>query len=389
MNRTARTVSVSDPLWTALETMSREMGVDRDVLLNQAIFSLARQFGFITPTQVSLLDGATSAPQPAHVPVQGVSAPAAQPQAVAAPAAQPPAVLAPAVQPQAVPAPAAQPQVARAGDGARSEAAPAVSPLATSEAPAAVKLEESEPSETEAVLAALRPEPEPEPEPETPKVDVEALRPGVVARMRDLIADVDRLVEPVDERLQDDAEDSDGEDTSDEDDSSDDEASQDEDSTGENETSDDSDDEEASGDKEVTDDGSRGASVYDDDDDSPSEGGGLPMPVPKPPAPLETTIVVKTTSGVPLHVKLDEGEPVRVSRERFVIGRGAHCDLVVKSARVSREHAAVVREGAEYFIEDLTSSNGTWFDNTRIARRLVSDGEEYLLGGIRVTFTLG
>ncbi|NPC84493.1 FHA domain-containing protein, partial [Pyxidicoccus fallax] len=55
MNRTLRTVSISDPLWTALETMSREMGVDRDVLVNQAIFALARQFGFITPTQVSLL----------------------------------------------------------------------------------------------------------------------------------------------------------------------------------------------------------------------------------------------------------------------------------------------------------------------------------------------
>ncbi|MFP2924443.1 FHA domain-containing protein, partial [Pyxidicoccus sp. 3LG] len=78
MNRTSRTIAIADPLWTALETMSREMGVERDVLLNQAIFSLARQFGFITPTPVSLLDAAsTPARAPAPAPVAVSVAPAA------------------------------------------------------------------------------------------------------------------------------------------------------------------------------------------------------------------------------------------------------------------------------------------------------------------------
>ncbi|NMO15884.1 FHA domain-containing protein [Pyxidicoccus fallax] len=103
----------------------------------------------------------------------------------------------------------------------------------------------------------------------------------------------------------------------------------------------------------------------------------------------ETTIIVPAEPALSLHIQLDEGEPVLIAKERFIIGRGPSCDLMVKSARVSREHAAVVREGAEYFIEDLNSSNGTWFDDARITRRLVADGEEYLLGGIRVTFTLG
>ncbi|QSQ26688.1 FHA domain-containing protein [Pyxidicoccus parkwayensis] len=355
MNRTSRTVSVSDPLWTALETMSREMGVDRDVLLNQAIFSLARQFGFITPTQVSLLDGTTAAAPRAPEPVQPVSAPVVQPPV----------------------------EVARTTEG--SEVAVSAPKVATDVGPASVTLEEAEPSETEAVLAAIRPEPEAP----APQVDVEALRPAVVARIRDILADVDRLVEPVNEQLREEAEDSEDEDDSDDEDVSDDDESSEDEGASDDDEGSDEDEEGATGDNEVTDDGASGVGAFDDDDDSPSEGGGLPVPTPKPPAPLETTIVVKTTSGVPLHVKLDDSEPVRVSRERFVIGRGAHCDLVVKSARVSREHAAVVREGAEYFIEDLTSSNGTWFDNTRIARRLVSDGEEYLLGGIRVTFSLG
>lgn len=101
---------------------------------------------------------------------------------------------------------------------------------------------------------------------------------------------------------------------------------------------------------------------------------------------VDRTIIVPPARA--LRVQLEQGEPVLVTGERFIMGRGAHCDMVVKSAKVSREHAAVVKEGAEYFIEDLQSSNGTWFQDTRITRRHVSDGDEYLLGGIPVTFTL-
>jgi hypothetical protein len=343
MNRTSRTVAVSEPLWAALETMSREMGVDRDVLLNQAIFSLARQFGFITPTQVNLLERATAASAPA---------PAVQP--VEKPREESPRVD------------VAEPRRDLAED-ADTGGPPTV--LAAAGGDASEAPDAAEPTDEKAAAQA-------------PAVDVAALRQGVVARMRDILADVDRLVEPVDERLRAEAEDSDDEEASDDDDASSDD-------------SDDEDDEDASDDEEASDD----EDAADDEEDEARPGdaggvaaaaaGGVPAPTPKPPAPAETTIIVSTTSGVPLHIRLDEGEPVRVARERFIIGRGAHCDLVVKSARVSREHAAVIREGAEFFIEDLTSSNGTWFDNTRITRRLVSDGEEYLLGGIRVTFTLG
>ena len=75
----------------------------------------------------------------------------------------------------------------------------------------------------------------------------------------------------------------------------------------------------------------------------------------------------------------DGRELERVSRDRFVIGRGKHCDLVVNSGKVSREHAAIVREGEAWFIEDLGSSNGTWFDGHRITRRQIQDGDEYFV----------
>ncbi|HWE23001.1 MAG TPA: FHA domain-containing protein [Myxococcales bacterium] len=69
----------------------------------------------------------------------------------------------------------------------------------------------------------------------------------------------------------------------------------------------------------------------------------------------------------------------RVTKDRFLIGRGKHCDLIISSGKVSREHAAIVRSGAEYFIEDLGSSNGTWYDKRRINRRQIQHGDEYYI----------
>jgi hypothetical protein len=75
----------------------------------------------------------------------------------------------------------------------------------------------------------------------------------------------------------------------------------------------------------------------------------------------------------------DDGSERRVTKDRFVIGRGKHCDLVINSSKVSREHAHIVREGDAHFIEDLDSSNGTWFDKARIQRRKIEDGDEYFI----------
>lgn len=83
--------------------------------------------------------------------------------------------------------------------------------------------------------------------------------------------------------------------------------------------------------------------------------------------------------GTALHLMMDGGEMREVTRERFIIGRGKHCDFVIDSGKVSREHAAIVRQGTEYFIEDLGSSNGTWFNKQRINRRKVSHGDEYFI----------
>ena len=93
------------------------------------------------------------------------------------------------------------------------------------------------------------------------------------------------------------------------------------------------------------------------------------------------------STGAPaLYMMVEGGELDRIAKERFVIGRGKHCDFVINSGKVSREHAVIVRDAGEFFLEDLGSSNGTWFNKQRIKRRKIEDGDEYFICSEKVKF---
>ena len=93
--------------------------------------------------------------------------------------------------------------------------------------------------------------------------------------------------------------------------------------------------------------------------------------------------------GPALRLRRDDGGEWVVGRERFLIGRGRHCDLVIDSGKVSREHAAIVREADGWWLEDLGSANGTWFQQERVQRRRIEDGDEYFVCAERIRCALG
>ncbi len=99
----------------------------------------------------------------------------------------------------------------------------------------------------------------------------------------------------------------------------------------------------------------------------------------KPTGPVAVTDGDEAAAPRTLVLHCDGEELDRVTKDRFLIGRGKHCDLVINSGKVSREHAVIVREGNAWFIEDLGSSNGTWFEKRRITRRQIEEGDEYFI----------
>lgn len=77
-----------------------------------------------------------------------------------------------------------------------------------------------------------------------------------------------------------------------------------------------------------------------------------------------------------------EGERVELpdAPARFVIGRGEHCDLVLRDADASREHVEieVAPEGAR--ARDLGSKNGFLVAGRRAAERVLDDRDELRVG---------
>ena len=82
------------------------------------------------------------------------------------------------------------------------------------------------------------------------------------------------------------------------------------------------------------------------------------------------------------------GERWKLTDDRFVIGRGPECDLVVADRQVSREHAIIRKSEGAYLLEDLGSKNGTHLNGVRIeAPFVLQDGDEIQIAfAIKLTF---
>ena len=71
---------------------------------------------------------------------------------------------------------------------------------------------------------------------------------------------------------------------------------------------------------------------------------------------------------------------VPVSKQRISIGRGTDNDLCIDSPFISRQHAAIVRNGAETAVVDLDSKNGTFVNSKQIRIQTVADQDEISIG---------
>jgi pSer/pThr/pTyr-binding forkhead associated (FHA) protein len=79
-----------------------------------------------------------------------------------------------------------------------------------------------------------------------------------------------------------------------------------------------------------------------------------------------------------------QGERWILQRDRFLIGRGPECDIVVPDRQISRQHARLSRTADGIQVEDLGSKNGTHVNGARIeAPMLLQDGDV-----VQVAFTL-
>ena len=82
-----------------------------------------------------------------------------------------------------------------------------------------------------------------------------------------------------------------------------------------------------------------------------------------------------------------DGRSYPVTSTSVVIGRSRECDVRVVDGNASRRHAEVVRQGDDYVVVDLGSTNGTDLNGRRITRETLSDGDRITIGATDVVFS--
>ncbi|HET8546989.1 MAG TPA: FHA domain-containing protein [Bryobacteraceae bacterium] len=84
------------------------------------------------------------------------------------------------------------------------------------------------------------------------------------------------------------------------------------------------------------------------------------------------TLIVVNPSGNRVRVPV---EPVP-----FNIGRQADNHLVIRDNRASRNHARILYEDGDYYVEDLKSSHGVFVNNVRVQRQKLYNSDRIEFG---------
>jgi pSer/pThr/pTyr-binding forkhead associated (FHA) protein len=72
--------------------------------------------------------------------------------------------------------------------------------------------------------------------------------------------------------------------------------------------------------------------------------------------------------------------------EQYIIGRGPQSDIQFPDTGVSAMHAKLTRSEDGYVIEDLSSRNGTYVNDSPVERQLLKDGDEIRIGRVLLEY---
>lgn len=84
---------------------------------------------------------------------------------------------------------------------------------------------------------------------------------------------------------------------------------------------------------------------------------------------------------------ISQGQVYPLESDRAILGRHPDCDVVLEVGAVSRQHAQIIREGQQFFVEDLNSRNGTYVNGRMIeGRTLLKENDRVKICDMLFTF---
>lgn len=81
-----------------------------------------------------------------------------------------------------------------------------------------------------------------------------------------------------------------------------------------------------------------------------------------------------------------EGLEIPLDKPRIILGRELGCNICLDDSHVSDLHAAVIKNGGDFSIEDLGSGNGTYVNGERVQKCRLRDGDSISIGGFELRF---
>ncbi len=77
---------------------------------------------------------------------------------------------------------------------------------------------------------------------------------------------------------------------------------------------------------------------------------------------------------------------VQLTKDRTTLGRRPYNDIVIDNLAVSGEHAVMQMSGADVFLEDLNSTNGTYVNGKAIKKLQLQNGDTIEIGKYKIKF---
>lgn len=99
---------------------------------------------------------------------------------------------------------------------------------------------------------------------------------------------------------------------------------------------------------------------------------------------------IRASSGVKFMILIARG-PSKGSRFVFStdtasIGRSPNSEIFLDDVTVSRSHATISKQGANYILKDSGSLNGTYVNNQSIEQVQLQTGDEFQIGKFHLVF---
>lgn len=77
---------------------------------------------------------------------------------------------------------------------------------------------------------------------------------------------------------------------------------------------------------------------------------------------------------------------VQLTKDRTSLGRRPYNDIVIDNLAVSGEHAVLQMSGGEVYVEDLSSTNGTYVNGKVIKKQLLQHSDTVEIGKYKISY---